>query len=531
MPPALIIANGTLLDGTGAPPRTGDVAVSQGRISDVGNLGAVADVPRIDASGLYVTPGFIDIHSHSDFSLVVDPRAVSAVSQGVTLEVIGNCGHGCAPVESVDLAASNIYGYQSSLGIPWKTMAQYLDHLESLEPALNVATLAANGNLRLATLGLADRPADPGELRQMKKLLSQALEEGAFGYSTGLEYNCEQGASEEEVAALCRVARKAGGFYATHTRNRAGEARETIAEAIRTAAAGRIPLQISHIATVARLAPDSHWAVQQAIDQVEEARARGQDVTFDQHTRIFGTTNLSTMLPQWALEGGTGAIAERLKDPRIRKEMSGHHSIIVSLAQRDWNRIVVFRSRALPEISQKSLAEIAETWNLEIFDTVCEILLAEIDDLHATMVICFAYEEADLHLPFASPHCMPGSDAIALAPDGPLKNETFHGAYTWAGYFYRTFVRDKGLLTPQEAVRRMTSFPAGRLGLRDRGTIRKGNWADLAIFDPEAFTDCGTTFDPNQVCQGMVHVLVNGTPVLESGRLTGARPGQVLRSG
>ena len=211
--------------------------------------------------------------------------------------------------------------------------------------------------------------------------------------------------------------------------------------------------------------------------------------------------------------------------------MSRHHSIIVSLAQRDWNRIVVFRSRALPEISQKSLAEIAETWNLEIFDTVCEILLAEIDDLHATMVICFAYEEADLHLPFASPHCMPGSDAIALAPDGPLKNETFHGAYTWAGYFYRTFVRDKGLLTPQEAVRRMTSFPAARLGLTDRGTIRKGNWADLAIFDPESFADCGTTFDPNRVCRGMVHVLVNGTPVLESGRLTGARPGQVLRSG
>ena len=181
MPPQLVISNGTLLDGTGGPPRRADVAVSQGRISDVGDLGSVADVPRIDATGLYVAPGFIDIHSHSDYSLVVDPRAVSAVSQGVTLEVIGNCGHGCAPVESVDLAASNIYDYQSSLGIPWKTMAQYLDHLESLEPALNVATLAANGNLRLATLGLADRPADPGELRQMEKLLAQALEEGAFG--------------------------------------------------------------------------------------------------------------------------------------------------------------------------------------------------------------------------------------------------------------------------------------------------------------------------------------------------------------
>ena len=156
----------------------------------------------LDATGLYVTPGFIDIHSHSDYSLVVDPRAVSAVSQGVTLEVVGNCGHGCAPIESVELAASNIYGYQTSLGISWKTMAQYLDHLESLQPALNVITLAANGNLRLATVGLAERNATASELGQMEKLLKQALEEGAFGYSTGLEYNCEQGCGEEEIVAL-----------------------------------------------------------------------------------------------------------------------------------------------------------------------------------------------------------------------------------------------------------------------------------------------------------------------------------------
>ena len=530
MKPELIISNGTILDGTGRPPGAGDVAITQGRISDVGSIPAAQDVPLLDATGLYVTPGFIDIHSHSDYSLVVDPRAVSAVSQGVTLEVVGNCGHGCAPIEDVELAAGNIYGYQSSRGVSWSTMAQYLDHLESLEPALNVATLAANGNLRLAVLGLADRPATDLELSEMEKLLAQGMEEGAFGYSTGLEYNCEQGASEEEVVALCRVARQAGGLYATHTRNRAGEAQEAIAEAIRTAGAADIPLQISHIATVARLAPDSTWAVQQALDQVEAARARGQDITIDQHTRMFGTTNLSTMLPQWALEGGPKAIAARLKDPKARQEMSQHDSIIVSLAQGDWNRIVVFRSKALPEISQKSLAEIAGLWSCNVFDAVHNILLAEVDDLHATMVICMAYEEADLHLPVSLPYCMPGSDAIALAPDGPLRDETFHGAYTWAGYYYRTFVRDKGLLSPAEAIRRMTSLPAQRMGLKDRGVIRKGNWADLAIFDPASFTDRGTTFEPNQVCEGMVHVLVNGALALESGKLTGNRAGQVLRS-
>ena len=529
MPPDLIISNGTILDGTGRAPISGDIAITGGKISDLGDLSEAVNVPKLDATGLCVSPGFIDIHSHSDYSLVVDPRAVSAISQGVTLEVVGNCGHGCAPIESIELAASNIYGYQSSLGISWKTMAQYLDHLESLRPALNVITLAANGNLRLATVGLAERNASASELAQMAKLLEQALEEGAFGYSTGLEYNCEQGCGEEEIIALCKVAARAGGIYATHTRNRAGEAEETIAEAIRTAGAAKIPLQISHIASVARLAPDSSWAVQQALDQVEAARARGQDVTIDQHTRMYGTTNLSTMLPQWALQGGPRSTAERLKDPKTRKEMSRHSSIIVSLAQGDWNRIVVFRSKALPEISQKSIAEIADGWGVGIYDAIYDILLAEIDDLHALMVICLAYEEADLHLPVSLPYCMPGSDAIALAPDGPLQDETFHGSYTWAGYYYRTFARDKALFSSQETIRRMTSLPAERMGLKDRGVIRKGNWADLAIFDPADFSDRGTTFEPNQVCQGMVHVLVNGVIALQDGKLTGQRAGSVLR--
>ena len=235
------------------------------------------------------------------------------------------------------------------------------------------------------------------------------------------------------------------------------------------------------------------------------------------------------MLPPWALEGGPPAIAARLKDRQTRSEMSKYASIIVSLAQGDWNRILVFRSRALPEISQKSLAEIAHMWGVDVFDAVYDILLAEIDDLHALMVICLAYREEDLHLPVESPYCMPGSDAIALAPDGPLQDETFHGAYTWAGYYYRTFVKEKALLSPAEAIRRMTSLPAQRMGLKDRGVIRRGNWADIAVFHPAEFTDRGTTFEPNQLCQGMHHVLVNGTFAVWDARLTDTRAGHVLR--
>src|SRR5207249_322786 len=293
----LLIAGGTVIDGTGRSPFAADVAVKDGRILDVGIIPAPEDVPRLDARGLYVTPGFVDVHSHSDFTLFIDPRAVSSVTQGVTTELVGNCGHGCAPIGDPVLARSNIYGCLAGHDIPWRSMGEYLDRLAAARPAVNVASLVANGNLRLASAGLVDRPSTPAELRQMKKLLEQSLEEGAFGYSTGLEYGPEKACSEEEVIELCRITAKRDGLYATHTRNRDGEAAETIAEAIRAGAESGARLQISHISSVARLADSGRWAVEQALEQVQEARGRGLDVGFDMHTRSFGTTNLSATLP------------------------------------------------------------------------------------------------------------------------------------------------------------------------------------------------------------------------------------------
>jgi N-acyl-D-aspartate/D-glutamate deacylase len=525
----LIITGGTVVDGTGALPVRADVLVRDGRIVDVGPIPAREGVPLLDARGLYVAPGFIDIHSHSDFTLVVDPRAVSSITQGVTLEVVGNCGHGCAPIQDPELARMNIYGCLAGYEIEWRTMAEYLARLEAGGPAVNVLTLVPNGNLRLAVAGLVDRPSTPDELRQMKRLLAQSLEEGAFGFSTGLEYGPERACPEEEIAELCRVSAAAGGLYGTHTRNREGEARETIEEAIRTGEAGRAPLQIAHISTVARLAEDGRWAVEQAIDQVDRARKQGLDVTFDMHTRLFGTTNLSTVLPLGALEGGRAAIARRLRDPSLRKELKGYRSLITSLARGDWSRIVLFRCKARPESSGKSVGEISAARGVDPLDAIYDVLLDEIDDLHGLMVIAFAYREEDIRVAFEHPLCMIGSDATALAPDGPLRGSVFHGAYTWAAWFYRHFVRDTAKFTPQEAIRRLTSLPAARLGLRDRGMIRKGAWADLAVFDPATFGERGTTFDPNQIATGMVHVLVNGVISLRDGRLTGDRGGQVLR--
>lgn len=458
-------------------------------------------------------------------------RAVSSITQGVTLEVVGNCGHGCAPLVDPDLARMNIYGCQPGYELTWRTMGEYLARMDAGRPAVNVITLVPNGNLRLAVTGLVDRPSAPDEVRQMKKLLAQSIEEGAWGFSTGLEYGPEQGCSEAEIIELCRVCAQMGGLYATHTRNRAGEARETIAEAIRTSAAANAPLQISHISVVARLVEESGWAVAQALEQVEAARRTGLDVRFDMHTRLFGTTNLSAALPPHFLEGNQAEIARRLRDRAVHRELRHYPSIINALARGDWSKIVLFHSKAHPTLRGRSLAEVSTQWGLDPYATLCALLLAEIDDLHSLMILAFTYRAEDLRAIFEHPDCMVGSDATALAPDGPLANSAFHGAYTWAAWFFRHFVRERGVITPQEAVRRLTSLPASRLGLTDRGVLRPGAWADLAIFDPATFGERGTTLEPNQPADGMVHVVVNGALTLRNGRLTGEHGGRVLRRG
>jgi N-acyl-D-aspartate/D-glutamate deacylase len=526
----LVIRGGTIIDGTGAPPCVADIASQGDQIVAIGELLDSIDAPVLDAQGLYITPGFIDIHSHSDFTFIADPRAVSAVTQGVTFELVGNCGHGCAPIANPSQVTGNIYGYLGGWELPWRSVKDYLGHLEQAQPAINVATLVPNGNLRLAVVEQLDRPATLSELRTMQKLLSEGLDDGALGFSTGLEYTWEQHASPDEVTELCRVAAKAGTFYATHTRNRPGSARDTIDEAINTAADAGASLQISHIASVARLEPDSTRAVETAIELVERARGRGQDVSFDMHTRLFGTTNLSTILPPWALEGDCADIAARLKDRAMHARFAEHPSIIACQASGDWSRIVVFRCRKLPEFSGKSVAEISAEMGVDPYHAMCELLLSEIDDLHALMIIAFCYKEADLHLPFRSTYCAAGSDATALAPDGPLAESTMHGAYTWAAWFFHHFVTQSGQMTPQEAIRRMTSLPAERIGLARRGVLRAGAFADLAIFDPLEFKERGTTFMPNQTATGMVHVLVNGQFAVRDGKLTSERAGRVIRS-
>ena len=523
MSPDLILRGGLVFDGTGAGPVRADVIVHEGRITHVGTVEAEA-VIELDARGLAVAPGFIDVHSHSDYTLLVDPRAMSAIHQGVTTEVIGNCGHGCFPIRDAELSSRIIYGFDGSLPLDWSTPAAYLDRLEEAAPAVNVMTLVPNGQLRLATLGLEARPATRDEVAAMARLLEEGLEAGAWGYSTGLEYAPEQGAGEAEITELARVAARRGGFYATHTREREDRADEAVAEAIRTARSAGIRLQVSHLAP--RSGPDQ---TNRCIDLVDAARAAGDDIAFDMHTRLYGLTFLYAMLPPQVLNADPEEQARLLRTPEIRARIGAHKSIITGLG--DWGRIYLVDNEVWPEMARLDFEEIARRRGTTALDAACDLLLDSVGAEKAPMVLLRAYSEDQQEDVFSHELCVPASDATALALDGPLAGASFMGAYTWASWFWRFMVRETGRLTPEEAVYRLSGLPAEIVGLPDRGLLKPGMRADVVAFDPETFADTGTTFEPNQLATGMRHVVVNGTVTLRDGVLTGKRGGAVLRKG
>jgi N-acyl-D-amino-acid deacylase len=512
----LVIRGGAILDGTGAPPRVADVAVKDGRIAAIGKL--KANGAEIDATGLTVAPGFIDIHSHSDYTLLVDPRAVSAIAQGVTLEVIGNCGFGCAPIADPQMAAPNIYGFDNQVPLTWHRVGEYLDRLAAAKPAVNVIKLVPNGQLRRATLGVADRAATAPELARMKALLSEGLDDGAYGYSTGLEYPAERGAPDEELVELCKVVAKRGGLYASHTRRRDDDAVSAIDEAIRVGEKAGAQIQISHL--LPRKTDEGEG--ERSLELIGRARSRGLDIAFDMHTRLYGTTFLNTIVPPWAQDD----LRRHLSSKDSRQRMQAYKSIV---AGGGWERVVLLDHAKFPQYSRKSFGELARKEGRDAYDIAFDILLADLDQPSRAMVIIHAYTPDQQAMMFSHPLCMPGSDATTLAPDGPLAHSVFHGAYSWASWYFHFMVQERKLLTAAQAVQRLTQMPARRLGLSDRGQIAEGYRADVAVFDAEKFQATATTFEPNQLARGMRHVVVNGVHTLRDGSLTGSRGGQVIR--
>jgi N-acyl-D-amino-acid deacylase len=518
----IVIRNGTLIDGSGAKSRTADLAVIGDRIAAIGSIEGRGR-QEIDARGLTVAPGFIDIHSHSDYTLLVDPRAVSSISQGVTCEVIGNCGFGCAPIADAMIARGSIYGFDGSVELGWRTTAGYLERLEQAHPAVNVVALVPNGQLRRSVLGVSDDAASVGQLDEMCGLLEAGLDAGAFGYSTGLEYAAESGAPPEEIERLCRVVARRGRLYATHTRNRDEGALGAIDEALDAARHTGVRLQLSHLLP---RKTDDHQ-LERGIEAVERAVRDGVSVYFDMHTRLFGFTFLSTLLPAWALVNGKSELRRHLTDSTSRARMKQYRSIVNGAG---WDRVTLMASPSSSAWAGRTIAQLAAEQKTSPHDFCLDLLLSEIDTLDRTMVIIQSYKESSQAAVFQHPLCMPGSDATALAPDGPLKGQTFHGAYSWASWFYRFMVRDRRLLTAEAAVHRLTGLPAKVLGLTDVGSLAAGLRADVAIFDAAAFGERATLAAPNVLARGMQHVIVGGKVTLLDGASTGVRNGRVFRA-
>ena len=513
------------MDGTGSPGKHADVGVRHGQISVIGDLSAVEAGRRLDATGQVVAPGFIDIHSHSDFTLLVDPRAFSSISQGVTTEVIGNCGHGCAPIGTPAKFTGNIYGYHPEIEIDWHTTGEYLDRLSQQQPSVNVAALVPNGNLRLTVIADTGRPAHPHELERMIKLLEESLGAGAWGLSSGLEYPLERHASEAELTALCSTVGRVEGIYSAHTRNRERKAVESVEEAIRTASKASVRLQVSHIVPRRGGSPD---ALKKSIESIESAADSGVDVTFDSHTRLHGITNLSAALPLEVATQEPAALRAELLRRNTRATVRSHPSIISSFSLGGWENIQLFAHPAQPELEGNNFEQMIPPGG-DGWDVVCDVLAAAAENPHATLVLCHSYEESEVVTTMRHPLCMPASDATALSPGGALRLDRFPGAYSWAGWFFSRVTKNPGGLTIEDAVYRMTGMPAERMGLIGRGKISEGNMADLVVFDPNGFAETATLEDPNRICTGVRHVTVNGVIALEDGKMTDHKSGLVLR--
>jgi len=522
----LIVRSGTLVDGTGSPPVKADIGISGGAIREIGDLSGVTAADEIDAQGLTVTPGLIDVHSHSDLTVVIDGRAHSALAQGVTTELVGNCGHGCAPLRDRPEFAAAIFGYNRSIQLDWQSTAEYLDKLRAARPAINVGTLIALGNLRLATMDDPETVASPDQLGHMRSLLEQSLEEGALGLSSGLQYPDSVATRTEELSELAKAVAARDGLYAACVRYTDKRAVEGIAEPIGTAQTSGARTQISHAMPM----PGSPAGMtERTFELVDSGRAKGCDVAFDMHTRAWGEVNLSAMLPLWALAGDQDDIDRRLASTSEREKIKQYPSYIRRFVDNPGPGEMMVMLTRDHTVAGRTLSELTAKGR-DPLDTIMDILKGEGDDIHRPLVLIKMYPEDDLARFYQHPQCAVASDATTLSIDGPLQDAVFYGAFTWASWFLRRIVRERQALSLPEAVRRVTSLPAQRIGLSDRGVLRVGARADVAMFNLAEVLDKGTLESPNQIAVGTAHVLVNGEPALRDGAITDARAGAVLTS-
>ena len=542
----LVLVNGRILDGCGNPWFWGDLAIQQGRIADVAPVGTLQGRETIDAAGRFVTPGFIDIHTHSDLSILVNRRAESAVRQGVTTQLIGNCGMSPAPMEVAHLSEMRRQwgpiSDQPEVTWDWHSFEQYLEILQDGGLGINIASLAGHGALRIAVMGFEERAPTLSELNRMKELVDEAMQAGAFGMSTGLVYPPGCYASTDEIIALCQVVSRYHGIYASHIRGERETILEAVTEAIRIGHEAGVPVQISHNAPKFGAFNDARANLR----LVENARSMGQDVTVDNDVHTDLAPALTGGLPQEIQDLPANQIAAILQDPERRRAI--RNEIVedikpafgpVGLLKHDqWQRITMLHAPKSPNVIGKTIQAIANERGSDPFDTYFNLI---IENGHEAEAIFDYIEDTNIRLLLQHPAVMISSDGQVLAPYGFLNAPTPYQPCSYGEYpgVLERYVRNEPVLSLQEAIRKMTSFPAQRLGLRDRGVLREGAWADIVVFDLERLHDRATNLYPHtypfenyphQYPDGIDFVFVNGVMVVGGEEHTGALPGRVLRN-
>ena len=534
----IVVRGGRVVDGTGSPWYSGDVGVRDGRIAAIGvlcPLGAPdSSCPAkqvINAAGKAVAPGFIDMLGQSELTLLVEPRAPSKIYQGITTEVTGE-GGSVAPLNDAILQSDKA-GYEHLRITPdWRTFSQYFARLEKQGIGINFASFVGATQVRRMVLGDADVQPSAAQLDQMRALVRQAMQEGAVGLSTSLEYPPAPYARTEELIALASEAAPFGGVYATHMRSEGDAIDAALDETFRIGREARIPVEIWHL----KVAGAKNWGrMPHVVRRIDLARESGIDVAADTYAYPAWSNGFSAFIPPWVHDGGDAKLVERLKDPAIRARVRKEMETPSTDWDNEWDEIrdaskimiVGVINPALRPLQGKTLADIAKLWNKDVFDTMFDLL---IQDNAATDVVVFGMREDDILLAVLQPWMAFDNDSSATSPDGLLGQDFPHPrAYGTFPRVIRKYVREQGRLWLEETVGKMSALPAQRMRLTDRGVLKTGMWADILVFDPDKLTDKATFENPNQLSVGMDWVLVNGVPVIADGRMTGALPGKVLR--
>jgi N-acyl-D-amino-acid deacylase len=527
----LLIRNGLVVDGSGERAYRADVAIKRDRIVRIGRLRNASATREIDATGMVVAPGFIDMLGQSETYLLIDPRGMSKIMMGVTTEVTGE-GESIAPINERLIKEQEDFNRRYKLTIDWRTLGEYFTRLEKQGTGVNLATFVGATQVRAYVVGYDNRPPTTAELEQMKQLVAAAMKDGALGLSTSLQYVPARFAKTDEIVELAKVARQYGGIYATHQRSEANALDESLAEVFQIARQARIPVEIWHLKTAYK----TNWGrMPEVLAKIKRARAQGLDITADIYPYIAGSTSLSACLPPWALEGGTEKMLSRLQEARTREQLKKE----ITTDAKEWENIYLGSggapgvligavvNRDLEAMQGKRLSQIAEEQHKDPLDALFDLILA---DHGQTGAIYFMMSENDMRAAMRAPFVSFCTDSGARALDGPLSSSKSHPR-GWGSYprILGRYVRDERLLTLEQAVHKMTGMPAKRVGLRDRGVLRAGAYADITIFDPKTVIDRATFEAPNQHPEGIKFVIVNGQISVDDGKRTTALAGRALR--